>query len=190
MNKCSVHGCGNKHNCKGLCKKHYDQTRREKRDASTLRYRANNQEKIRSTTRSWWKNNPIKRKEYSRKWRTEHPDERKRRNQEWCTKNADAHRENARQWGKNNLPRVLERNARRKASQLNATPVWATVFFMREAYRLARLRTELFGFPWHVDHIVPLKSKRVCGLHCEFNLRVIPGRDNIVKNNRTWPDMP
>lgn len=32
-------------------------------------------------------------------------------------------------------------------------------------------------------------SKKVCGLHCEANLRALPAVDNISKGNRHWPDM-
>jgi hypothetical protein len=41
-----------------------------------------------------------------------------------------------------------------------------------------------------VDHIIPLKSDFVCGLHCHTNLRVITAEENKAKNNRYWPDMP
>lgn len=80
--------------------------------------------------------------------------------------------------------------ALRLARKVRATPSWANHFFIAEAYDLARTRTKVTGFEWHVDHIVPLRSKRVCGLHVENNLQVIPAAVNMSKQNRHWPDMP
>lgn len=79
---------------------------------------------------------------------------------------------------------------RRNARELQAMPKWANEFFMQEAYELAARRTKLFGFKWHVDHVVPLQSKMVCGLHAHTNMAVIPASVNLTKGNRYWPDMP
>jgi len=67
---------------------------------------------------------------------------------------------------------------------------WANEFFIEEIYRLARLRTIVTGERWQVDHIVPVKSDLVCGLHVETNLRVVRLIYNASKGNRKWPDMP
>jgi hypothetical protein len=80
--------------------------------------------------------------------------------------------------------------AARRAAKIQSLPAWANEFFIAEAYDLAATRSKVLGFKWHVDHIVPLKSPIVCGLHTEQNLRVIPARENISKGNRVWPDMP
>jgi hypothetical protein len=55
---------------------------------------------------------------------------------------------------------------------------------IEQAYEIAALRTEMFGFSWHVDHVAPLLGKKVSGLHVPQNLRVIPGLENMSKGNR------
>ena len=80
--------------------------------------------------------------------------------------------------------------AKRKASKLQATPKWADNNKVKELYKLSVELTKSTGIQHHVDHIVPLMSRIVSGLHWEGNLRVIPAIDNIRKSNITWPDMP
>lgn len=88
------------------------------------------------------------------------------------------------------MAKVIARNRVYFVSRREAMPVWANEFFMNEAYDLARLRTKITGYKWVVDHIVPLRSKLVCGLHAHTNLQVIPAVQNAKKGNRWWPDMP
>ncbi len=122
----------------------------------------------------------------------------------WAEANRDKTRASVRKWGKANRAKCNalsskymkenpEKNsakaARSRAVRIQATATWADNFLIKEMYHLAKLRTQMLGFRWHVDHIVPLKSKFVCGLHCEANLRVIPGAANLAKGNRFWPDM-
>lgn len=95
-----------------------------------------------------------------------------------------------RTWKKNNPAKSCADVAMRRAAKLRATPKWANPFFIEEIYDLARRRTESTGIRWHVDHIVPLRSKSVCGLHVEHNLRVITEIENASKGNLFWPDMP
>lgn len=79
---------------------------------------------------------------------------------------------------------------KRRAAKLNASPKWASFEKMETIFReAARLQT-FTGIKFHVDHIVPLVSDIVCGLHCEDNLQVLMARENIAKNNHRWPDMP
>jgi len=78
--------------------------------------------------------------------------------------------------------------AKRRAIHKNAKSKWGNSFFIEEAYKLTLIREKLTGIKWHVDHIVPLINDKVCGLHNEFNLQVIPAKENLIKGNRTWPN--
>lgn len=67
------------------------------------------------------------------------------------------------------------------------TPNWLTVddfWMMEQAYELAKLRTEITGFAWEVDHEIPLRGRLVSGLHVPHNLRVIPKILNRNKSNQ------
>lgn len=92
-------------------------------------------------------------------------------------------------WRRGNMGAINAGTAHRFASKLRATPSWSNAFFVAEAYDLARRRTLATGIEWQVDHIVPLRSKHVCGLHAHTNVAVIPKAENLAKGNRTWPDM-
>lgn len=87
---------------------------------------------------------------------------------------------------KNNLDKAAANAGKHRASKLQRTPKWVDteeLWLIKEVYSLAALRTKMFGFSWHVDHIVPLKGKLVSGLHTISNLQVISGASNISKNN-------
>ena len=123
----------------------------------------------------WAKNNKEKMLGYAKKWRERHP-ARVKQNQ------AD--------FAKRYSEKFAQKSASRRGVSAKSTPGWANKFFIEEAYALAKLRTKVSEFQWHVDHIVPLQSPLVCGLHVENNLRVITAIENLRKQNHYWPDMP
>lgn len=93
-------------------------------------------------------------------------------------------------WYYRNPDKCNEAKARRRAIEKRVTPAWRDRARILEVYALAKRLTKTLGIKHHVDHIVPLRSALVCGLHVEHNLRVIPAAENRSKNNRYWPDMP
>lgn len=86
-----------------------------------------------------------------------------------------------------NKDKFCARSAHRRASKLQATPSWADQETIDSLYQLATIFNRT-GINLHVDHIVPLNSNKVCGLHCESNLQLLSSHDNISKGNRHWPD--
>lgn len=61
---------------------------------------------------------------------------------------------------------------------------------MADFYIMANELSKMLGVKYQVDHVVPLQSRIVCGLHSHTNLQVIPANVNQSKGNRHWPDMP
>jgi len=71
-----------------------------------------------------------------------------------------------------------------------ATPRFADQKQIAVFYAQARYLTAKTGELYVVDHIVPKCSKIVCGLHVQWNLRVIHWLDNAQKGAWVWPGMP
>ena len=74
----------------------------------------------------------------------------------------------------------------RKSAKLQRTPSWLTEFDKLKIqcyYQVAAMRSKESGQTWHVDHIIPLQGKNVCGLHVLNNLQIIPAIENMRKNN-------
>jgi hypothetical protein len=75
----------------------------------------------------------------------------------------------------------------RKRRHRNATPAWITKeqkLAMRQLYLQAQQMTQITGERYVVDHIIPLISDEVCGLHVPWNLRVITQEENLKKSNK------
>jgi len=82
--------------------------------------------------------------------------------------------------------KVSANSGTRRAKKRQRVPKWLSLeeqWMINEVYSLARLRTKLTGIKWHVDHIIPLVSNTVSGLHTITNLQVIPAKLNLIKGN-------
>lgn len=108
---------------------------------------------------------------------------------EWYLRNKTRVAENVVAFRKANPGWMAKRQAARRATVKQAVPAWADLNKIAEIYATCGWLTLTSGEPWHVDHIVPLQGKTVCGLHCEANLTLLPASENIAKSNRYWPNM-
>lgn len=85
---------------------------------------------------------------------------------------------------KKNKNKFIVYSAKRHATKLNATPKWANHKYITLWYILAKAEELRTGKQVHVDHIVPLQGKIVCGLHCENNMQLLFKEDNLKKSNK------
>jgi len=76
---------------------------------------------------------------------------------------------------------ITAENARRKARKRRATPSWADWEKIKQIY------SEAARLGLHVDHIIPIKSKYVCGLHVESNLQLLTPEENLKKGTKFNP---
>lgn len=106
--------------------------------------------------------------------------------------NREIEREITRKWKKANPAKVCAYDAARRARKRNAIP--DNMPGIHEAFAVARALAnrleELHGFPFHVDHIIPLA---LGGHHEPSNWQIISAEDNHRKGARAdftdyqWP---
>lgn len=155
---CSTQNCALTVYCKSLCKRHYMRSRYEA-----------NKERHKEQMGRWYRENKADLREKRRRYYQEHK-------AEYATR--------FRKWQKSNPEVANARAAKRRSDVLRATPVWSDLEKIKEIYALAKDLSWLSEGGLHVDHIVPLKGKNVCGLHVPENLQIIPAPDNYRKWNK------
>jgi hypothetical protein len=168
----------------------YYASRAEQEKARAKAYREANPEKHWNATKKWREENADRHKEMTRAWREANADHVRAKRSENHHDNKERELSRNRQWKRNNRHMVRAYDSRRRVAEGRATPSWASQEKILEFYFAADFLGMVTGDWYHVDHIVPLQSKVVCGLHCETNLQVLPALENFSKGNRHWPDMP
>lgn len=164
----------------------------EKVKATAKKSREKRKEKQKILAKEWYEKNKEKSKKRSKEHYelTKNTDHVKEQRKQHKINNEDKYKEYWKKYRVNNKDKSAAAVNKRNALKKMAIPLWANDFFIKEAYHLAKLRTQIFEFKWHVDHIVPINSKIVCGLHTHGNLQVIPATENIKKSNKYWENMP
>lgn len=159
-------------------------------------------EKHKKRAYKWEKENRVRRNSYHRCLnQLEHVKEpQRKRMREWAERNRDYIRVKHKEWRIKNSVKLrkyweteygkrrayyIHKADKRKRNLECCTPSWANHRYIEMFYELAKMEEERTGRPVHVDHIIPLKGKNVCGLHWEHNLQLLFAEDNLRKANRT-----
>jgi len=170
-------------------------------------YRETNRQQLNNRQKELRKNNPEKLKGYNKKYREKHREEilfysrefykankekvhaknkayleaNKEKiyahNKEYRKKNAEKVKAIHKKYRENNRGVFRAIQAKRRARNLQATPAWVNLEVIKEIYVQCPKG-------YHVDHIVPLQGKSVCGFHVENNLQYLKADENIRKGNR------
>jgi hypothetical protein len=91
-------------------------------------------------------------------------------------------------WKERNKDKVRMQTASRRAKRKCAQPRWVRKSDLLAIYTQAQRVSDMVGYEYHVDHIVPLQGKEVCGLHVPWNLQIIPAWQNLQKQNKHYDD--
>jgi len=152
------------------CKFGYEHTCREcSNRLIKKKHYYNNHEKIKAKRAKWRANNRERNKQHQAKYYSKPST--KKKQYEYTV-----------QYRKDNPGWMASHCAKRRARKHKATPIWADPIKIYNAYKLAKKNNLV------VDHIIPLKSKYVCGLHVETNLQLLTAQENSRKHNTFCPD--
>lgn len=163
-------------------------TEEHKRDRAR-RWRVKNRARLNAQGTAWLEANKEEFAAYAKKWRADNAERTKPIRARWKVDNADKVREQNREHRLNNKDYYRFHARLRQATKMRATPAWADLNAIAAVYAEALRLSEETGILHHVDHIVPLRGKTVCGLHWEGNLQILSATENLSKGNRHWPDM-
>jgi len=90
-----------------------------------------------------------------------------------------------RDWARRNPASKRFHAAQRKEHVKLATPSWLSKQQRQQIKELFKQRDDLSHgqVKFHVDHIVPLRGKNVCGLNVPWNLQLLEASENMAKSN-------
>ena len=170
---------------KSIYNKKYKQANRERCRLDVIKYQKKNPEKVKEWLRKSAEKHREKRLAYSRKMYKENPEKIYERNRKSNLKHIDRLRATRKLYRQNNSAKInmygASRRSKRHTFELCNE---LTNFVVQECYSLNILRKNIFTFDWHVDHMIPIQSKNVCGLHVWNNFQCIPQTMNSRKSNK------
>jgi hypothetical protein len=154
-------------------------------------YYLKNKEHILAKNAAWAKSNAehvrLKKREYVQSLSEEKKEMYNLKTRERYYQNIERNSVRKKIYKSNNKHLINALSSKRRAAQLHRVPKWLTSFDklkIKCIYSVASMLTRENKEQWHVDHIIPLQGKDVCGLHVPSNLWFIRGTDNLSKSNK------
>ena len=172
---------GRKSQCK-ICARLYYQTNKVQITLKAKVYRDECRAEIALRQRQYYKDNKETVKKRGKKYYDANKDKMAKWGAQYRAANKVAITLKGKRYAKANPHKVNANGAKYRSSKLQATPGWYEHERIILLYKRAQDMTAM-GIPSHVDHIYPLTSNWVCGLHCIDNLQLLSPSENIRKSN-------
>lgn len=141
-----------------------------------------NPEKTAATSHRWVLKNRERMRAVRNAWNKLHPEAQAERARRWYLANKAKADTQAKAWKKRNPGKVNAIFAKLRADRVRQTPAWADLKAIDQIYVEARARRDQ-GENVEVDHVIPLRGRRVAGFHVHTNLQIIPMVSNRQKAN-------
>ncbi len=159
--------------------------------AQSKQWAAQNPDKAYASWRKWLENNRELHNTRVKRWQAANPEKTKEAAKLWVSANPDKVAAKAKRYKLKHPDKATAMAVASVAKRAKRMPQWLSLddkWMLKEAYSLAKLRSEMFGFVWEIDHILPLRGETVSGLHVPTNVQVIPKALNRRKRNVYHPN--
>lgn len=157
------------------------------RKRESQRYK-NNKADILARTTQYYYNNRDSRLAYWKRHHAVNKEVRNIRSSTWRKNNQPSAKLSSARWRRAHPHTVAVLAASRKFKLMQATPVWSETVLIDKVYMKRDEYRELYGVNFEVDHIIPINSDTVCGLHVLANLQLLDKSLNGSKHNNYQSD--
>lgn len=143
-----------------------------------------NKSRYNETSKAHYEQNKSSYVTKAKDWAAANREKRREVAKEYARRNPSARHETSKKYRLKNPGLYAAHFKARQQRKRKAMPKWANVESIKAIYRQCAWVTRMTGIAHHVDHYYPLKNPLVCGLHNEYNLRIIPAAVNLSKGNQ------
>ena len=168
--------------------KQYYEANKERIKARSAKYNEDNKDAVRERERQRYQSNREHYSARARKYNEDNKDAIKEYNAEYSRLWRENNREYGKIWRENNPQYGIEASRLRNTRLERAIPGWYEDELVKRLYLKRKELNQRYGANLHVDHIIPIQSDTVCGLHCWANLQLLDKSLNQSKSNSYQQD--
>lgn len=105
----------------------------------------------------------------------------------WVEENRAKVNEQQRKWRQSNREKLRPYQSAYNAIRWKRTSIPLAKLHLEQIVKIYEKRDRKIkqtGTDHHVDHIIPIKGKNICGLHVPWNMQILPAKENRQKSNK------